>query len=66
MPGERGIVMDKNRLDAFDMIINVLREHEKNLDNLLDRLDILLETLSTLSVRLEHLYERIEKLDDPS
>jgi len=61
MPGERGIVMDKNRLDAFDMIINVLREHEKNLDNLLDRLDILLETLSTLSVRLEHLYGRIEK-----
>ena len=61
MPGERGIVMDKNRLDAFDMIINVLREHEKNLDNLLDRLDIHLETLSTLSVRLEHLYRRIEK-----
>ena len=59
MPGERGIVMDKNRLDAFDMIINVLREHEKNLDNLLDRLDILLETLSTLSVRLEQLYGRI-------
>jgi hypothetical protein len=37
MPGERGSVMEKNRLDAFDMIINVLREHEKNLDNLLDR-----------------------------
>ena len=61
MPGERGIVMDKNRLNAFDMIINVLREHEKNLDNLLDRLDILLKTLSTLSVLLEHLYGRIEK-----
>ena len=52
--------MEKNRLDAFDMIINVLREHEKNLDNLLDRLDTLLETLSTLSIRLEYLYGKIE------
>lgn len=60
MPSERGSVMEKNRLDAFDMIINVLREHEKNLDNRLDRLDTLLETLSTLSVRLEYLYRRIE------
>lgn len=30
-------MMEKKRLDAIDMIINVLREYEKNLDNLLDR-----------------------------
>ncbi len=34
--------MEKNRLDAFDMIINVLGEHEKNLDNILDKLNTLL------------------------
>ncbi|MCK4437596.1 hypothetical protein KAV47_00865 [Candidatus Bathyarchaeota archaeon] len=52
--------MEKGQLEAIDLIINVLRDHEKNLDNLLDRLDTLLETLSTIQVRLEYLYERIE------
>lgn len=49
----------KNRLDAFDLLINVLKEHEKSLDNLVNRLDTLIETLSTISGRLEYLSERI-------
>ena len=52
--------MEKGQLEAIDLIINVLREHEKNLDNLLDRLDTLIEALSTTMARLEYLYERIE------
>jgi len=52
--------LEKGQLEAIDLIINVLREHEKNLDNLLDRLDTLIEVLSTTMARLEHLYERIE------
>lgn len=49
----------KNRLDTFDLMINVLKEHEKNLDNLVNRLDTLIETLSTILGRLEYLSERI-------
>jgi hypothetical protein len=49
----------KNRLDTFDLLINVLKEHEKSLDNLVNRLDTLIETLSTISGRLEYLSERI-------
>ena len=52
--------LEKGQLEAFDLIISVLREHEKNLDNLLDRLDTLIETLSTIQARLEYLYESIE------
>lgn len=52
--------MEKGQLEAIDLIINVLREHEKTLDNLLDRLDTLIETLSATMARLEYLYERIE------
>lgn len=53
--------MNKGKVDAFDLVINVLKEHEKNLDNLLNKLESLLETLSTLIRRLEYLFERIEK-----
>jgi hypothetical protein len=52
--------LEKGQLEAIDLIINVLREHEKTLDNLLDRLDTLIETLSATMARLEYLYERIE------
>lgn len=53
--------MEKNRIDALDLIINALREHEKNLDNLLNRLDTLLETLSNLLARFEYIYKKIER-----
>ena len=52
--------MEKGQLEAIDLIINVLREHERNLDRLLDRLDTLIEALSATMARLEHLYDRIE------
>ena len=52
--------MEKGQLEAIDLIINVLREHEKNLDNLLDRLDTLIDALSTTMLRLEYIYESLE------
>ncbi len=55
--------IEKNRLDTFDLIINILREHEKSLDNLVDRLDTLMETLTTILGRLEYVAEEIQ---DPS
>ena len=48
--------MEKIKLEAFDLVIGVLKEHEDNLDNLINRLDTL-EVLSTLLVRLEYFYE---------
>ncbi len=53
-------MLEKGQLETIDLVINVLREHEKNLDNLLDRLDTLIEVLSTTMTRLEYLYEKIE------
>jgi len=53
--------MEKSKLEALDLVIKVLREHEENLDNLLDRFDTLIEVLSTLLVRLEHFAEKTEK-----
>ena len=49
--------MKKGKLDAFDLVIKVLRDHEKNLDNLIERL----ETLSTQIARLEYIYDKIEQ-----
>ena len=55
------MALEKSRIDALDLIINALKEHEKNLDNLLNRLDNLLETFSNLLARLEYIYEKIEQ-----
>ncbi|NQT08180.1 hypothetical protein HQ586_03810 [Candidatus Bathyarchaeota archaeon] len=57
---QKRITLEKGQLEAIDLVINVLREHEKNLDNLLDRLDTLIEILSTTMTRLEYIYEKIE------
>ena len=43
--------MERSKLEAFDLVIGVLREHEDNLDHLIDRLDTLIEVLSTLLVK---------------
>ena len=56
---KRELVIEKNRLDTFDLIINVLKEHEKSLDDLVCRLDTLIETLSTIMGRLEYLSKKI-------
>jgi hypothetical protein len=29
-------MLDKSKLETFDLVINVLSDHEKNLDNLLE------------------------------
>jgi hypothetical protein len=52
-------IIEKNRLDTFDLIINVLKEHEKRLDDLVGRLDTLIETPSTILGRLEYLSKKI-------
>jgi len=52
--------VEKSKLEAFDLVIGVLREHENNLDHLINRLDTL-EVLSTLLVRLEYFYEQVEE-----
>jgi hypothetical protein len=52
--------LEKGQLEAIDLIINALRDHEKSLDNLLDRLDTLTEALSTILARIEYYYEKIE------
>jgi len=57
---QKRITLEKGQLEAIDLVINVLREHEKNLDNLLDRLDTLIETISTIMARMEYFYEKIE------
>ena len=56
---KRDWVIEENRLDTFDLIINVLKEHEKNLDDLVCRLDTLIETISTIMGRLEYLSKKI-------
>jgi len=56
---KREWIIEKNRLDTFDLIINVLKEHEKRLDDLVGRLDTLIETLSTILGRLEYLSKKI-------
>ena len=53
--------MEKSKLEAFDLVIGVLKEHEDNLDHLINRLDTLVEVLSTLLVRLEYFYEQVEE-----
>ena len=56
---KRDWAIEENRLDTFDLIINVLKEHEKSLDDLVCRLDTLIETLSTIMGRLEYISKKI-------
>ena len=52
-------------LEALDFIVNVLKEHEKNLDNLIDELATVTEALSEtgkLSDKVEKFEEKIENL----
>jgi len=53
--------MDKSKLDVLDLVINILKEHEKNLDRLLERLEMLIEAFSQIQTRLETLCNTIEK-----
>ncbi len=53
--------MEKSKLDVLDLVINVLKEHEKSLNKLLERFDTLIEAFSKIQTRLEVLCESIEK-----
>jgi ABC-type transporter Mla subunit MlaD len=53
--------MEKSKLDVLDLVINILKEHEKNLDRLLERLDTLIEAFAQIQTRLEILCNTIEK-----
>ena len=48
---------ERTKLDALDLLIRVLMEHEKTLDNLLKRMDGMTYRLEALVERLEALYE---------
>lgn len=48
---------ERTKLDALDLIVRVLLEHEKSLDRLLSRMEGLTERLEELVERLEALYE---------
>ena len=54
-------VLNKNKLDAIDLIITVLQEHEESLDNMISRLNTLTETLSTLVMKMEYNYTRLKE-----
>lgn len=53
--------MDKSKLEALDLVINVLKEHEKRLDGLVERLDTLIDAFSRIQTRLEHMCNKIEQ-----
>jgi len=55
--------MEDRKLDALDFVLSVLREHEKSLDMLIERLDITLKTFSEIQLRLETLCQQIEERD---
>jgi len=57
-------MIDKKKLDALDLVITVLCEHEHTLDSLINRLERLVDVIGesmvetrTLEARLSHLEE---------
>jgi hypothetical protein len=50
--------MEERNLDALDLVLSVLREHEVSLDLLIERLDTLIEAFSMIQHRLENLCEK--------
>ena len=51
----------RTKTDVLDLVINILKEHEKNLDRLLERLETLIDAFSQIQTRLETLCNTIEK-----
>jgi hypothetical protein len=45
----------ENKLDAFDLIINILIEHEKKLDSIVERLETYTKSIEQI-IRKEALY----------
>lgn len=48
---------ERTKLDALDLIVRVLIEHEKTLNNLLERMNGMTDRLEEMVERLEALYE---------
>lgn len=46
-----GMMGLKEKLDVLDFIINILREHERSLDNLVVRLEFLFQALERRGIR---------------
>jgi hypothetical protein len=63
-------VLDPNKdkaLEALDLIINVLREHEKDLDKLVGQLDNITERFgetNDLTIKIERLEQSLNSLQD--
>lgn len=53
----------ENKLDAIDLIINILIEHEKRLDNIVDRLESYTKSIEYL-IKKEKLYN-LSKVESP-
>lgn len=53
----------ENKLDAIDLIINILIEHEKKLDNIVDRLESYTKSIEYL-IKKEKLYN-LSKVESP-
>ena len=63
MNSERAIsAMQERKLDALDLILSVLREHEASLDSLIERHETLIEAFSTIQHRLENICEKVEQI----
>lgn len=41
-----------NKIDAVDFVINVLQEHEKKMDYLVERLEVVAEIMEKYATRL--------------
>ena len=54
--------MQESKLDALDLVLNVLREDEESLDSLIERLETLIEAFSTIQHRLENICEKVEQM----
>ena len=58
---------NNDALEAVDFIINVLKEHEKDLDRLISQLGIITESLGEtgeITVKIEKIEDRITNLQD--
>jgi hypothetical protein len=50
-------MVDRMKLDVFELIVRVLIEHEKTLNNLRERMDNMTDRREEMVERLEALYE---------
>lgn len=53
----------ENKLDAIDLIINILIEHEKKLDNIVERLESYTKSIEYL-IKKEKLYN-LSQVESP-